>query len=340
MGHEATAVVLQTGPKVKGLIKGDKVSIEPGTPCRTCTRCSSGHYNLCTGMRFAASFYESDLTTSSSSSDSANGSAKPSPLVLSTPGTLQKYYILPESLCYKLPPHINLQEGVLIEPLAVAVHAVRLAGITPQTKSVLITGAGTIGLVMAAVSCAYGAAKIVLVDIDNKKLAFADDWLTGESGAATKSGASVEVFNSATASSKETTETAKQLFKRTGLEDGAHVVLEASGSPAATRLCISALRTDGHMVQTGLSKSPDITFSIVDLSEKEIHLHGAFRYKQGDFETARDLLGRGVVGDVGRLVSRVWEFEEYEAAWKATRDGIGGGVKNLIKCPGLDVAIE
>lgn len=293
-------------------------------------------------MRFAASFYESDTLTA----DSDGGEI---PLVLSTPGTLQKYYVLPESLCYKLPAHIDLQAGVLVEPLAVAVHAVRLAQINPQTKSVLITGAGTIGLVMAAVSCAYGAGKLVLVDIDDKKLKFAKQWLTSPKGAAAKAGVAVFTINSASkavtsnsnSSSSATNDLVRRINEGFGLGDGAHVALEASGSPAAIKLCIATLRTDGHMVQTGLSKNPNMdAFPICDLSEKEIHVHGAFRYKQGDFETARDLLGRGVVGDVSGLISKVWGFEEYEMAWKATRDGDGNGVKNLIRCPGINVDVS
>lgn len=86
------------------------------------------------------------------------------------------------------------------------------------------------------------------------------------------------------------------------------------------------------MVQTGLSKTPSMDgFPIVDLSEKEIHLTGAFRYKNGDFSTATDLLGRGVVGPVDRLISKIWPFESYESAWIATMEGKGEGTKNIIQ---------
>ncbi|KAK5099867.1 hypothetical protein LTS08_005582 [Lithohypha guttulata] len=344
MGHEATATVYQIGPAVRSLIVGDNVAIEPGIPCRTCIRCAEGMYNLCFDMRFAASFYEdAEITTTVTNN---NGQATKVPFIRSTPGTLSEYYVLPESLCYKLPEHISLKEGVLIEPLAVAVHAVRLAGINPMTKSVLVTGAGTIGLAVAAIASSYGANKLILVDIDDKKLSLAKEWLLGSghengqmSGTAINTATTVHTINSSHIgnSPAETATTIKQ-DENINTGTGADAAIEATGSPLATRLCIHALRPGGHMVQTGLSKTAAMDgFPITDLSEKEIHLHGAFRYKSGDFETARDLLARGVIRNVERLINKVWEFEEFEEAWKATRDGnVGGqGVKNLIKCPGL-----
>ena len=100
--------------------QGDKVAIEGSSPCRLCVRCKEGMYHLCPEMKFAA--------------------CPPD-----TGGMLTKYFKLPADMCYKLPAHISLEEGALTEPLAVAVHAVRMVGIRPG-QTVVIFGSGTIGL--------------------------------------------------------------------------------------------------------------------------------------------------------------------------------------------------
>lgn len=78
----------------------------------------------------------------------------------------------PENLCFKLPDNVSLEEGAMCEPLSVGVHACRRANIGPETK-VLIMGAGPIGLVTMLAARAFGAPKIVMVDIDDCRLSFA-----------------------------------------------------------------------------------------------------------------------------------------------------------------------
>jgi D-xylulose reductase len=130
LGHESSGTVTQVGDAVKSVKVGDRVALEPGTPCRRCTPCLSGHYNLCDEMKFAA-----------------------------TPpydGTLTGFWASPEDFCYKLPDHVTLQEGALVEPLAVAVHIVKQAEIKPG-QTVVVMGAGPVGLLCCAVAKAYGA---------------------------------------------------------------------------------------------------------------------------------------------------------------------------------------
>lgn len=332
MGHEATATVLEVGSNVDAekLKPGDHVVVEPGVPCRTCKRCAEGMYNLCPSMRFAASFFEEE-SLPKPIEDGESNVIESKPRMRATHGLLCKYYVLPASLCYKLPNSISLQEGILVEPLAVAVHAARLAELNPLDEAVLITGAGTVGVLLAAVCCAYGVSKITLVDVDALKLEFAKSWLYGSEGAATKAGVEILLFDSSTVPATPDG-VARKLKNECIPEIGVDVALEASGHPSATALAIHALRPGGKMVQTGLSKTPTMdSFPIVDLSEKEIHLHGAFRYKDGDFAVATQLLARGVVGPVGQLISRIWPFKDYELAWKATMKGGGQGTKNIIQ---------
>jgi D-xylulose reductase len=142
LGHESAGIVHTVGSAVTGLKVGDRVAMEPGVPCRRCVRCKDGKYNLCPDMKFAA-----------------------------TPpydGTLARYYVLPEDYCFKLPENVSMEEGALIEPTAVAVHITRQAAIK-QGDSVVVFGAGPVGLLCCAVAKAYGAQKIVTVDINERR---------------------------------------------------------------------------------------------------------------------------------------------------------------------------
>ncbi|XP_026678337.1 sorbitol dehydrogenase-like isoform X2 [Diaphorina citri] len=143
VGHEASGIVSKVGAKVKHLKVGDRVAIEPGVPCRTCTYCKEGRYNLCRQIFFCA-----------------------------TPpdhGNLSRYYRHAADFCHKLPDHVSLEEGALLEPLSVGVHACRRAGVTLGSK-VLITGAGPIGLVTLLTARALGASRVVITDILEHKL--------------------------------------------------------------------------------------------------------------------------------------------------------------------------
>jgi D-xylulose reductase len=130
MGHEASGTIHEASSEVSSLKVGDHVAIEPGHPCRRCTSCKAGRYNFCPRMTFAASPPYSH-------------------------GMLTKYKSMPEDFCYKLPDFIGLDEGVIVEPLAVAVHVCRLADIRVG-MDVIVFGAGTVGLLCASVSKAMG----------------------------------------------------------------------------------------------------------------------------------------------------------------------------------------
>lgn len=287
LGHESSGTIVSTGSEVKSLQPGDRVAIEPGTPCRHCEACLSGHYNLCKDMKFAA-----------------------------TPpydGTLTGFYTAPEDFCYKLPEHVSLQEGALIEPLAVAVHIVRQAVITPG-QSVIIMGAGPVGLLCCAVAKAFGASKIVAVDIQPNRLVFAAKY------------AATHTF---TPSKVPAEENAQALLKEVGIEDGADAVIDASGAELSIQCCVHAVRRGGTYVQGGMGK-PDVMFPIMQLCIKEITVKGSFRYGSGDYKLAVEFVSSGKV-EVKSLISREVEFEEAEEAFRDVKEG--KGIKVLIRGP-------
>ncbi|KAF1926208.1 sorbitol dehydrogenase 2, partial [Didymella exigua CBS 183.55] len=287
LGHESAGIVEKVGDRVTTLKVGDRVAMEPGVPCRRCVRCKEGKYNLCPDMAFAA-----------------------------TPpydGTLARYYTLPEDYCYKLPENMSLEEGALIEPTAVAVHITRQAAIKPG-DSVVVFGAGPVGLLCCAVAKAYGAKKIVTVDINDERLKFALKYAANAS------------FKSARVSAQENAET---LIKECELGAGADIIIDASGAEPCIQTAIHALRMGGTYVQGGMGK-PDITFPIVAMCTKELNVKGSFRYGAGDYQTAIDLVASQRIS-VKELITGKVSFEEAERAFADVKQG--KGIKILIEGP-------
>eukprot|EP01126_Amoeba_proteus_P058612 TRINITY_DN757_c0_g2_i2.p1 TRINITY_DN757_c0_g2~~TRINITY_DN757_c0_g2_i2.p1 ORF type:complete len:270 (-),score=8.37 TRINITY_DN757_c0_g2_i2:757-1566(-) len=104
LGHESSGIVEDVGQGVQHLKRGDRVAMEPGVPCRLCTYCRNGKYNLCPEMKFFA-----------------------------TPpidGTLANFIEHPADFCYKMPDHMSFEEGALLEPLSVAVHSCQRGRVT------------------------------------------------------------------------------------------------------------------------------------------------------------------------------------------------------------------
>ena len=161
LGHESCGIVTALGPDqpVSSSLKvGDRVALEVGVPCRSCSYCTSGRYNLCPQMSFAAS-------------------------TMVTPhrdGTLQEYICHPSELCFQLPDTLSLPLAALAEPLGVVIHAQRRAGLRPGAR-VMILGLGAVGLLTAALARASGCTTIIGCDIEQGKLDFAleQKWVNG-----------------------------------------------------------------------------------------------------------------------------------------------------------------
>jgi D-xylulose reductase len=228
-------------------------------------------------------------------------------------GTLAKYYRLPEDFCYKLPESVSLEEGALVEPLAVGVHITRQGNIKPG-NSVVVFGAGPVGLLCMAVAKAFGASKIVSVDINEDRLQFAHKY------------AATHLFRSARVSAQEN---AANLIKECELGLGADVIIDASGAEPCIQTAIHALRVGGTYVQGGMGKD-EITWPIAAMCSKELTVKGSFRYSQGDYELAVKLLETGEV-KVQDLITGTVEFEEAEKAFESVRKA--EGIKTLIKGP-------
>ncbi|KAJ4989315.1 alcohol dehydrogenase GroES-like domain-containing protein [Stagonosporopsis vannaccii] len=290
LGHESAGIVEECGKDVKSLVVGDRVTLEPGVGCNTCETCRGGRYNLCDSMQFAA-----------------------------TPpydGTLSTFYCLPEECCFKLPSHVSLREGALVEPLSIAVHCCGLAG-NLQGRSIGVFGAGPIGLLCSAVAQAFGASKVVVVDAVDTRLAFARAF-----GA-----------NQTYKMQDRTPElNAAQLIADAHLPRGFDVVIDATGAQSCIICGVTALKRGGLFIQAGLG-APKIDFPIGQICDKEATLKGSFRYGPGDYKLAIDLLRSDRVR-LSSLITHEFEFEDAEKAFRNVASR--GGIKSIIYGPGVD----
>src|SRR6202163_2555970 len=147
-GHEASGVVAKIGAGVTRVKPGAKIAVSPSHACGQCDYCREGREQLCRNMRFL-------------------GSASLYPHVQ---GMFCEYFVMGERQCYPVAGDISLGELAFAEPLAVALHAVNRAG-DLLGKSVLITGAGTIGCLTVMAARLAGARKITVTDVLDRPLA-------------------------------------------------------------------------------------------------------------------------------------------------------------------------
>lgn len=285
MGHEASGIIEAVGTAVSRVKPGDRVAIEPGLPCRRCKQCKSGRYNTCPAMRFAAD--------------------------PPTDGNLVRFYKVEEDFVHAIPDALTLQEAVLVEPLSVAVHVIRMAGVRPG-QSVLVQGSGTIGLLTAATARAFGATTVILADINQDKLDFAREYM--------------DCFTFASDITSSPPQEASRLKEEIGV-DGVDIVLECTGAESSAQTGIYALAPGGTFVQVGLGK-PDLTLPLIGTCAKEIVLKMSFRYGPGDYEAALELLTSKKLS-VKPLISNIVPFRDAANAWEMTRRG--EGIKNLIQ---------
>ncbi|KAH8886317.1 GroES-like protein [Thozetella sp. PMI_491] len=291
-GHESSGTVVEAGSKVTNVAVGDRVAIEPSVPCRSCWYCRSGDYNIC-----------------------------PHLIAPSTPpydGTLQKYFIAASDFCYKLPPHLTAEDGALVEPLAVAMQAVKTANFKGN-QTVLVFGCGPIGVLCQAVVKAYGAKKVVGVDISASRTEFARSFAADQ----------VFVTQSSPPGMEGSKALAEKILADCGLDDGADVVLECTGAEPCIQAGVFATRSIGTFVQVGLG--PDnVSFPITTVLIKALNIKGAARYSTGCYPAAVDLIASGKVKAKG-LISHRFPFEQALEAFETFGKGEQGTMKVLIQ---------
>ena len=228
-------------------------------------------------------------------------------------GTLATYYTVPEDFCFVLPPHISIEEGALVEPLSIAVHCARLASVTVG-QTVLVMGAGPIGLLCCAVARAFGASIIIATDIVDSRLEFARTYTA------------THTYKMQQQSAEEN---AKCIMSSCAISDGADVVVDATGVESCIGCGVFAMKKGGIFIQAGLGAA-DIVFPVGQLCSKEGVYKASFRYGPGDYKLAIELLQSKKI-EVKPLITHTYEFVDAEQAF--TGIGRQEGIKSIIWGP-------
>ena len=275
LGHEFSADVAEIGDGVTNVAIGQRVTANPARACGFCDLCKAGRGNLC---------LKTIMLGSAGSTPHINGA-------------MAEYVTVRADQCHVLPDEIGLEIGAMIEPLAVALHAIKRAG-GVSGKRVLVLGAGTIGRLSAAAAKAYGAAPVAITEIIPERRQKAAD-----------SGIPV-VFD------PESTNFIDEALELTGL--GFDTIIEASASPRALRQAFDLIRPGGTIVQIGTLPTQDIPLPALRIMRKEINYIGSQRY--GDvFDEAIRLVASGRI-NLRPIMSDEFRADDAAKAFKVATD--------------------
>ena len=282
LGHEVSGTVVKVGEGVTNLKVNDRVALEPGYTCGKCEFCKTGRYNLCPDVKFFA--------------------APP------VAGALKEYVSHPADMCFKLPDNVSTMEGALVEPLAVGLHATSLGNVS-LGQSVVILGAGCIGLVTLLSAKARGAAKAIVVDLYDKRLEFARQM-----------GADYTI----NAKEENVLERIHEI-----LGDGPDVVFETAGSPKTIAQTSWIVKKGGTIVLVGMAAESEIKYNFFQAMEKEAIIRCVFRYRNL-YPVAIAAISSGSI-NVKQIVTHEFTLDESEKAFATVVEDAQNVVKGIIK---------
>ncbi|QSE80802.1 zinc-dependent alcohol dehydrogenase [Rhodococcus koreensis] len=270
VGHEMSGVVAAVGEGVDRWSVGDRVTVMPLDWDGTCPACIAGHHHLCHNLNFVG---------------------------IDSPGALQRFWNVDADVLVTLPDSLRLDHAALVEPVAVAVHDVRRAEVSPGDRVVVI-GGGPIGVLIATVA-RHSGADIVVIEVDPRRRA-----AVAELG--------FDVLD------PTTTDQAAWVNEWTG-HTGADVAFEVSGAAAAVLGSTELVKVRGTIVVVAIHPQP----RPVDLQRvfwRELRILGARVYERSDFERAIELLDAGIV-PADALISSIQPITRTAAAFSELESG-------------------
>lgn len=232
MGHEYAGEVVEVGEAVTDIHIGDRVCVEPIYSCGKCTSCQKGHYNVCEQLGFVG----------------LSGGY----------GGFAEYSVVPSKMVHKIPDHMTWEQAALVEPTAVAVHAVRQSELRIG-DSVAVFGTGPIGLLVIQAAKAAGASKIIAVEVSPERREIAK-----QVGAHT-------VINPLEVDAVE-------VIKHATNGIGVDVAFEVAGIEPTIQAAIQATRVEGNVVNISIwEKAANIPLNNFILTERRMTSIIAYR---------------------------------------------------------------
>ena len=266
-GHEVSGIIEKVGASVRGLKTGDAVTIQPQVTCGECYPCKHGDYHICDSLKVMG---------------------------FQTTGAGSEYFAVDASKVLKLPARMDLEHGAMIEPAAVAVHALGRAG-DIKGKKVLVLGAGPIGNLVVQAARGLGAAKVMITDLSEFRL-----------GKARECGIDLCV----NIGKVDLAAAVKEQFG----EAKADLILECVGSPATITQAIAVARKGTDIIVVGVfGDKPVVDMGTVQ--DRELRLIGTLMYREPDWKKAIDLVESGKIR-LAPLITDHFEFADYKKAYE------------------------
>jgi L-iditol 2-dehydrogenase len=266
-GHEVSGVVEKVGSSVRGFSPGEPVTFQPQVTCGTCYPCRHGAYHICDNLKVMG---------------------------FQTTGAGSEFFAVDASRVLKLPRGMDVEHGAMIEPEAVAVHALGRAGSVEGLK-VLVLGAGPIGNLVAQTARGLGASQVMITDVSEFRL-----------GKAKECGIELCVNPSKT-------DLAAAVVKEFG-EGKADLILECVGSPATITQGVAVARKGTDIIIVGVfGDKPVVDMGTVQ--DRELRLIGTLMYQEPDWKKAIELVSSGKV-KLAPLITDHFPFAEYTKAYE------------------------
>ncbi|HOQ75274.1 MAG TPA: alcohol dehydrogenase catalytic domain-containing protein [Thermoclostridium sp.] len=279
-GHEVSAVVTRLGDGVTDFKVGDLVTIQPQVVCGKCYPCTHGLYNDCEELKVMG---------------------------FQTTGMASEYFVVDAEKALRLPDDMSAEHGAMIEPLAVACHAIKRFG-DIAGKNVAVIGGGPIGNLVAQTAKAKGAAKVIVTEISQYRLAVA------------------EKCGLITINPKETS--LKDAIRKEFGSDGADVIFECIGNPNTLEEAVEVARKGSDIIVVGVV--PDLApINMGFVQDHELRLIGSAMYRVEDYREAIDLVGRGLI-EFDALITHRVPFSDYAGAYRLIEEQKDKAMKVMI----------
>ncbi len=283
IGHECSGTVEETGDEVSGVKKGERVAIDPAISCGRCEECISGRENVCKQIKFLG----------------CPGQIE---------GCLKEFLIMPEKNLYPLPDGLSFEDGVMLEPLAIAVYAVMLSQLR-NGETIAVLGSGPLGLLTLEAAILQGAS-----------LSFASDRVDERVDMASRFGANFS-FN------YNTTDVVEEILERTD-GHGVDIAFECAGEQATIDQGIQILKPDGRFLLIGIPRLDKVSFMPHLMRRKELLIQNVRRQNR-TVDEAIDLAKRGKI-DLKKYVTHRFTLDEVGQAYDLVSNYRGGVIKAII----------
>lgn len=280
LGHEFVGDIVKIGNNVTNVKAGDRAVAEHLIGCGKCPYCLRGERNLC---------------------------KTPAIVGINRQGALAEYISLPSNLVFKLPDELSYDEGVLVEPLSIAVYAVRKAGVEVGDQ-IAVVGQGPIGLMVDFVAKASGGT-VTGFDKHDNRLAYAKGHEFISKGL------------------NITQEDYLKEFKD-DVGDGADIVFEVVGSSTSAELAIELTRSGGKVIVLGVFEH-DVTINMMNIVKKELQVFGSWTAVFSFEDTIRLMQSRNL--DTDQLITHRYSFADSIKAFQDASVDKGNRIKSVIE---------